>query len=140
MDHLTLQSMNAQIDLDKLSMARRDADSIIGLLHHEEIAYETEFEVKEESCMDSVTDDTLIENNGSTQFTELEHLYLNALCEGELSKACELSRQAHIPENVMVRNINEKAIDIFSDVLLEKVDGEVTIVEDYMNELTKILR
>ncbi len=79
------------------------------------------------------------EESENVIFTPEEQAYLHCLLAEDVSGARTICRTARMPENVMFRNINQKALDLFEDVLLERTEDGIEILEDYRAELERRL-
>lgn len=72
-------------------------------------------------------------------FTSAEKQYLRFLRAGDRAAAEEYLHTVQVPEAVMMKQINQKALDLFGDFLLEKEAGRTCILEDYEKETDRIL-
>lgn len=162
MDHAKVTQNIVQIDIDKLHQARADADTVVTLLQQGEIDYDAPRQGKLTDVEDVIHTLTTPVKNESTStkqegnierertqpensqdsmpdFTKEEASYLRCLLKGDEQGQNEVLSMLQIPENIMIKQINQKALKLFSDVLIEKDSAGVYLVEDYMEELSKML-
>lgn len=142
------------VDMTKLSDIRQDADVIRDcLLTEEEIAAEVspkeisaaEEALQEERAPGKAPDRMPPESEGDDirqaeeagPFDADEAEYLRCIISGRDGKA--LLREAGIPEGVMISGINEKAMDIIGDIVLDISGEEVYIIEDYIEDIKEII-
>lgn len=158
MDHAKVLPNLVQIDVDKLHQARVDADTVVTLLHQGEIDYDAPNQGKTtvvENVIHTLTVSVEKESTSTKQeregikteeskeslpeFTKEEASYLRCLLKEDRQGQNEVLRQLQIPENIMIKQINQKALELFSDVLIEKDSEGVYLVEDYTEELSKMV-
>lgn len=72
-------------------------------------------------------------------WTSAEKHYLHLLRISDQAAAREYLHTLQMPESVMMKNVNQKALKLFGDHLLEREAGEVCILEDYEEETDRIL-
>ena len=72
-------------------------------------------------------------------FTSDEKQYLRFLRAGDRTAAEEYLRTLQMPESVMMKRINNRALELLGDFLLEKEAGRLRILEDYEEETDRIL-
>lgn len=127
---------DAAIDREKLKKAREDADLILDMLKEGELAYEdTVMQETKQSAAAIGKGDGL----AAAKWQKEELIYLQFLRDGSPGAASDYLETLQMPENVMIRQINEKALEIMGDILLERTDGTVCIPEDYEKEADRIL-
>ena len=130
----------AAIDREKLRQAKEDAEQVLGMLKEGEIAYETEPEPKQQAgaSRTKAAENVEIPVDSGT-FSDAEKQYLRLLRAGDRTAAEEHLRALQMPEAVMMKQINNRALELFGDFLLEKEAGRVCILEDYEKETDRIL-
>ncbi len=161
LDYEKIDTITA-IDPEKLKQAKEDAEQVLGMLSDGEIAYDAESAVKRQSEMFSAgnAQNTAIHmectTNGITEgssgmsfqngqapvsviWSDMEKHYLRLLRTSDQAAAKEYLRTLQMPESVMMKNINNKALELFGDFLLEKEAGALYILEDYEEETDRIL-
>lgn len=144
----------AVVDADKLRQAREDADSVLDMLSEGEIGYEEASLQEPEAGVSDIagmTDlpervydalgaaETAVSSGTDLLLTPEEREYLRALRTGDGKAAAKQADTLQMPENIMIRRINEKALESLGDVLLERFGGQVCIIEDYKEEVDRIL-
>ena len=67
-----------------------------------------------------------------------ERKYLRLLRTGGGEAAAEWLRALQMPENIMMKQINEKALCLLGDLLLERREGAVCVIEDYEGDADRI--
>lgn len=77
--------------------------------------------------------------NITAPFTSAEKQYLRLLRADDRAAAEEFLRAMQMPEAVMMKHINDKALECLGDVLLEKEAGRLCILTDYEEETDRIL-
>lgn len=120
----------AVVDQERLQKARKDADLVLGMLSEGEIDYEGGKEEPPEPTLPAVS-------AGSWEPEEIA--YLGFLRAGNRTGAEAYLGSLGMPENRMMKAINEKALTMMEDILLERVEGTVKILEDYEEEVDRIL-
>lgn len=121
----------AAVDQERLRQARKDADLVLGMLHEGEIDYES---AKEEPARQREP------AAGEPVWEPEEIAYLGFLRAGDQKGAADCLKSLQMPEVRMMKQINEKALAILEDILLERTDGAVGILEDYEEEVDRILK
>lgn len=147
----------AVVDLQKLKKAREDADLVLNMLSEGEIVYaETDLQESDAGVpsFESETERTLGEcaepgknaplsgeTSGASDicWEPEEQNYLRLLRTGNREAAAEYLRTLRIPDSVMSRRINEKALEALGDVLLEREGGTLRILDGYEEEVDRIL-
>ena len=142
------------VDADKLRQAREDADSVLDMLSEGEIGYEEASLQEPEAGVSGIagmTDlpervydapgaaETAVSSGTDLLLTPEEWEYLRALRTGDGKASAKQADTLQMPENIMIRRINEKALESLGDVLLERFGGQVCIIEDYKEEMDRIL-
>lgn len=123
----------AGVDPEKLKRAKEDADLVLGMLSEGEIDYEGEAGRKD-------TDPGEGKAEEPAGWKPEERRYLQLLREGDASAAAGYLGERKIPEQVMIKRINEKSLDLLGDILLERQGGTVRILKDYEEEADRIIR
>lgn len=75
----------------------------------------------------------------SDAFTDAEKQYLYFLRTGDQAAAEEHLREQQMPESVMMKQINNKALELLGDFLLEREAGRICILKDYEEDTDRIL-
>ncbi len=155
LDYEEIQTASV-IDRDRLLQAKEDAEQVLGMLSEGEIEYEPEPVTAKgkRSAADTLHIDgmesTELEENRtsgmrqeaepvSVTFTAAEKEYLRFLRTGDRAAAEEHLHTLQMPEAVMMKQINHKALELFGDFLLEREAGRICILEDYEEEADRIL-
>lgn len=126
----------AAVDREKLKQAKEDAEQVLGMLSEGEIAYE------KEPAADRQFPGPLPGNTQETSevfFTAAEKQYLRFLRAADRTGAEEYLRTLQMPESVMMKQINNKALELLGDFLLEKKAGRLCILTDYEEETDRML-
>ncbi|HBN56675.1 MAG TPA: hypothetical protein DD414_07850 [Lachnospiraceae bacterium] len=121
---------DAAVDHERLKKAREDARSVLSMLQEGEIDYEDREELTEEiqpaKPSEQVPDEPV--------WTRAEREYVGFLCREEQEQAKVYLKAVKMPENIMIKTINEKALALLGDILLEKEGGEIRVLEEYREE------
>lgn len=144
----------AAVDPGKLKRAREDADLVLGMLSEGEIAYAgTELQESEgvppASASEEIPEEAdalqpqplaADEADGAADvcWTPEEREYLRSLRSGGREAAADGLRVLQMPENIMMKQINEKALCLLGDLLLERREGAVCVIEDYEEDADRI--
>lgn len=157
------------VDREKLKQAKEDAERVLGMLSEGEIAYEVgsmaarhpEMPLTERKPASNDTKSMKEKRQGAVfmaaQYDSTEHMeqgeaetspvtftsdekqYLRFLRAGDRSAAEEYLLTLQMPESVMMKQINNRALELLGDFLLEKEAGRLRILEDYEEETDRIL-
>lgn len=128
------RAFSAAIDRERLKKAREDARSVLGMLQEGEIDYEG----PEEPAEDAGQTDAPKQIPGTPVWTREEKDYIGFLYREAYEQAGTYLKEVKMPENRMVKGINEKALVLLGDILLEKEDGTVRILEEYREEAAEL--
>ena len=123
------------IDPKRLKKARSDAKSVLGMLSEGELNYESL-----RSCEIIHKKETEAKPAQDEEWKQEERQYLRYLREGKKEEAEHFLSVCRIPEPVMIKRINEKALQLMGDLLLEKEAGVLKIIEDYEADVDQIVR
>lgn len=158
----------AVIDREKLKQAKADAEQVLGMLSEGEIAYEEPMTERQSESFRSGTaqdtkagaayrfagapEDRFRTDRGGDgghmgqegadapdEFTPAEKQYLRFLRAGDQAAAEEYLRTIQMPEAVMRKRINDRALELFGDFLLEMEAGRPYILTEYEKETDRIL-
>lgn len=132
LDYESLEIPDA-IDQKRLKKARADANSVLGMLREGELNYEQAEVLEERTFVEKTTD---VQEEG---WSQEERQYLCLLRKENREGAAHLLEELQMPEAMMRKRINEKALELFGDLLLEWEAGSVRIIEDYETEVDEIL-
>lgn len=124
------------IDREKLRRAKEDAEQVLAILSEGEIAYDSE-DVSEKQ--QETVSKAAAEVTAASAFNDVEKTYLRYLRVGDCAAAEEYLHTLRMPEPVMMKNINHKALEMIGDLLLTRETGTICILEDYMGEADRIL-
>lgn len=184
MDHAK-PDVAAAIDYDRFRQAKSDAESVLHMLHSEEINYnktalEDELQMektapdklqvkkttpdklrtevirpgKELSSDNPISGDNAIRSQTETEgekdallenkeksvlFSPEESRYLTLLLSAQREGAAEFLKRNGLSVNLVMKNINKKALELWEDILLVKKGTSVEVAEDYSEELRGIL-
>lgn len=126
---------SVSIDMSQLGNIRRDADVVRDALIVEEsaqdiLAGEAPLEMSVPEKETPAKDETGAETGSEeTEFINI------LLANGDYGA---FLRQKHIPAGVMVENINNKAMETIGDIVIEDDGGKITIIEDYIDDITHL--
>jgi len=124
----------ASIDHESLKKAREDARSVLRMLKEGEIDYENQKEPTEKIQQT----ESPKEPSDEPVLNQAEKAYIGFLCQEAQEQAEAYLKTLKMPENIMVKTINEKALVLFGDILLEKEDGEVRVLEEYQEKAAEL--
>lgn len=126
----------APVDPERLRQARADADSVLDMLSEGEIDYAGGTEPAPEVPAPLAAPDPGEEPDG--EWTPDERHYFGLVREGKAEEASQYLLALQMPEQVMMKRINEKALEMLGDILLERRGRAVCILEDYEAEADRI--
>ena len=156
----------AGVDPEKLRKAREDADSVLGMLSEGEIEYDAPVmeapggrpraaagqdcpkEPKDGLCRaggqgrksePEMPKTGKEDHTSETGWSPGEWRYLYFLRNNDRMAAADHLRTLKMPENVMIKQINEKALERLGDILLERREGMICLLEEYEEEVDRIL-
>ena len=66
-----------------------------------------------------------------------EHHFLHLILDG--GDWHQYLRSIHVPEGVMVENVNNEMMDIIGDIVLEDNGGDIRLIEDYRSDIERII-
>lgn len=126
---------NVSIDLDKLSSIREDAnvvrDKLIVEGDEDESIIPTD---KAEHTSSLPSSDKEIAETVSPPSTDVpEKSFIKLLLEGGDYMA--FLRSNHTPAGVMMEKINDKAMDVIGDIVLEDDGDKIAVIEDYRDDI-----
>lgn len=124
------------LDPDKLRQAKRDMNTVIGLLHEEEIDYHRD-EILTGEEAESKTEATDKSINEQSLLNEVEKAFLKYIFTGNEKEAGLLLQRTSLSERILMKQINEKAIEEIDDVILENRCGKIVCIEDYLDEIRR---
>ena len=132
----------SRIDYDRFRKAKTDADSVLNMLHQEEIDYAGKSDL-ENDINDSVKTGAEpvrdVPAGGETLFSPEEKRLLLYLTKGDQREGEEYINSLGLSVSLMIKQINQKALDLWEDVLLERRGSNIHLVEDYIDELRSML-
>ncbi|MBQ9156812.1 MAG: hypothetical protein IJ137_08525 [Eubacterium sp.] len=184
-DQTDRQIRRMEVDYERFKQAKSDAESVLSMLHHEEIDYggiesqetdlghinvtvdrKLESRSEHEAKPGTMADVQISEKAGDSYLTEEgdketrpvnpesnvnqerpdisftldETRYLTFLLKREPEKAAQYLSLSGLSPNLIMKHINEKALALWDDVLLERDGTEIGLIEDYEEDLKRILK
>lgn len=115
---------SVSIDLGKLGTIREDADVVRDKL----IVEGDDFLIDDPAPVPPV-----VEANDAKASSSQERIFIEMLLDGGDYRS--YLRSIHTPAGVMVENINSKAMDVIGDIVLEDDGENITVIDDYREDI-----
>jgi hypothetical protein len=132
------------IDYSKLGRIRNDAEVVQdklleGVVIDEEVSTSEELTSQSETVVAGTRPATAPDTDAAseTPAESREHHFLRLYLSGGDWK--QFLRDIHVPEGVMVENINNEMMDIVGDIVLEDNGDGLQLIEDYREDILNLL-